>query len=85
MCRDGREIGIPRRTTNIRDLDETKTVPRNKILYRTSKRDTKAVASGVAFGRNMSTVFGGPDDVRTIILSKMVRTVRQGHSAKFSN
>ena len=30
----------------------------------------------------MSTVFGGPDDVRTIILPKMVRTVRQGSFCK---
>ena len=82
MCRDRREIGVPRKTANVRDLDETKTVPRNKILYRTSKRDTKAVASGVAFGRNMSTVFGAPDDVRTIILPKMARTVRQGSFCK---
>ena len=36
----------------------------------------------MAFGRNMSTVFDDPDDVRTIILPKMVRTVRQGSFCK---
>ena len=82
MCKDGKKIGVPQRTANVRDLNETKTVPRNKIMYRTSERDTEAIASGVAFGRNMSTVFGGPDDVRTIILPKMVRTVRQGSFCK---
>lgn len=32
--------------------------------------------SGVEFGRDLKTIFGGPDDIRTIIFPKMVRTVR---------
>ena len=34
--------------------------------------------SGVEFGRDMKTIFGGPDDIRTMIFPKMVRIIRQG-------
>ena len=64
----------------IRDLDEQKTIPRSGIRY---ARDTQTHAllpridvSGVEFGRRMNEIFGGPDDVRTIIFPEMVRTIQ---------
>ena len=48
------------------------------IRYTASKGEAKAAISGVEYGRKMETVFGGPDDIRTIIFSDMVRIIRQG-------
>lgn len=77
-CRGGRHIAVPRRTASVRELDETKTASRNMIRYRASKKELRACTSGVKFGRDMKEIFGGPDDIRTIIFPEMVRTVRQG-------
>ena len=77
-CGDERCIEVPRRTASVRDLDETKTVPRNMIRYTTSKGEVKATISGIEYGRNRETVFGGPDDIRTVIFPDMVRIIRQG-------
>lgn len=46
-------------------------------MYTVSKGDVRATVSGVEFGRDMGKVFGGPDDIRTIIFPSMVRTIRQ--------
>ena len=75
-CCGGEPVEVPRRTANVRCLDETKTVPRNGIVYRTNEDEASIVASGVEFGRDMEKVFGGPDDVRTIIFPNMVRIIR---------
>lgn len=32
-CWDGAHVHVPRRTASVRDLDEIKRVPRNKIIY----------------------------------------------------
>ena len=34
--------------------------------------------SGVEFSRDMTTIFGASDDIRTMIFPTTVRTVRQG-------
>ena len=78
MCWDRTHVHVRHRTANARDLDETKTLPANIITYTASKRDAKTIVSGVAFGRDLKTIFGGPDDIRTMIFPEMVRTVRQG-------
>ena len=77
-CRNGEHVEVPRRSASIRDLDQTKTVRRNTITYTVSKKEPRTCVSGVEFGRNMEKIFGGPDDIRTVIFPKMVRTVRQG-------
>ena len=77
-CWDGAHVHVPRRTANVRDLDETKTVSKNMITYTASKKELRTCISGVTFGRDMEKVFGGPDDIRTIIFPNMVRTIRQG-------
>ena len=48
------------------------------IRYTVSKGEAKAAISGVEYGRNRETVFGGPGDIRTIIFPTMVRIIRQG-------
>ena len=75
-CRGGKLIAVPRRTADVRDLDEIKTVPRNMIMYTVSKKELRTCISGVEFGRDLKTIFGGPDDVRTVIFPEMVRTIR---------
>lgn len=77
-CRDGKCIAIVHRSASVRNLDETRTVPRNVITYMVSKKEPRTCASGVEFSRDMKKVFGGPDDVRTVIFPEMVRTIRQG-------
>ena len=52
-----------------------KTVPRNMITYTAGKGDARTVVSGVEFSKDMKIVFGGPDDIRTIIFPEMVRTI----------
>lgn len=69
-------VKVPRRTANVRDLDETKTVPRNTILYTIQMRKVTTIISRVKCDRSMITIFGGPDDIRTITFSKTVRMVR---------
>ena len=46
------------------------------IRYTASKGEAKAAISGVEYGRKMETVFGGPDDIRTVIFPTMVRIIR---------
>ena len=75
-CRDGAHFHVQRRTANVRDLDKTKTVPRNIIMYTASKRDVRAAVFGVMFGRDMEKVLGGPDDIRTMIFPNMVKSIR---------
>ena len=77
-CRNGQLIEVPRRSASVRELDKTKTVRRNMIRYSAGKREPRACISGVEFGRDMKMVFGGPDDIRTIIFPKMVKIIRQG-------
>lgn len=77
-CLDGRTFGVPCRTANVRDLDETKTVHRSAIRYTADNREVRITASGIEYNRNMIKVFGGSDDIRTTIFSEGVRTIRQG-------
>ena len=77
MCWDRTHVHVLRRTANARDLDETRTLSRNIIMYTVSKREAKTIVSGVVFGRDLKTIFGGPDDIRTMIFPEMIRTVRQ--------
>ena len=77
-CRGGRHIAVPRRTASVRELDETKTASRNMIRYRASKKELSVCISGIECSNDIRKIFGGPDDVRTIIFPEMVRTVRQG-------
>lgn len=50
-CYDGKPINISRTTAGVRDLDETKIVPRNRIAYTAGKAGTKVTISGVEFSR----------------------------------
>ena len=77
-CQDGELIKVPHRSANVRDLDQTKSVRRNMIRYSAGKKELRTCISGVEFGRDMKKIFGGPDDIRTIIFPKMIRTIRQG-------
>ena len=76
-CLDSVPILVPRRTASLRDPDEAKIVPRSGIVYGISKKEPRIAVSGAEFSRDMRTVFGGPDDAKTIIFPSMVRTVRQ--------
>ena len=51
---------------------------RNVICCTVCKREMRTIISGIKFSGAMEKVFGGPDDVRTIIFPNMVRTIRQG-------
>ena len=77
-CRDGKRIVVPRRTASVRELDKTKTVPRNMIRYTASKKESRVHIFGIECSNDIRKIFGGPDDVRTIIFPAMVRTIRQG-------
>ena len=48
------------------------------IKYTAGKGEARATISGIEYDRKMETVFGGPDDIRTVIFSDMVRIIRQG-------
>ena len=50
-CSDKRCIEVPRRTAGVRDLDKTKTVPRNWIVYAVGQGGAKATISGIEFDR----------------------------------
>lgn len=75
-CCSGEPVEVPRRSANVRCLDETRTVPSNGIVYGAGEDGASIVASGVEFGRDMEKVLGGPDDVRTMIFPNMVRIIR---------
>ena len=75
-CLDKRMLYIPRRTTNVRDLDETKTVRKSAIRYTAGDREVRVTASGIEYNRNMITIFGGSDGVRTITFPETVRVIR---------
>ena len=75
-CRVGKRIEILRRTADVRDLDETKIVPRNRIAYAVGEDDVSATVSGVEFDRDMKIVFGGPTNIRTMIFPAMVKVIR---------
>ena len=75
-CRNGELVVVPHRTANVRDLDEMKTVPRSMIRYSAGKKELRTCISGVEFGRDMKIVFGGPDDIRTVIFPTMVQSIR---------
>ena len=81
-CRDLVYIDIIRKTANIRDIDETGEVPNNSVRYTRDKQTQVPVprieVSGVEYTRDMETILGGSDGIRTIIFPNMVRTVRQG-------
>ena len=76
MCRDGTCVYVQRRNSRIRELDNTKTASRNGIRYRAGKKEPRIAVSGTEFGRCMRKIFGGPDDIRTMIFPSMVRTIR---------
>lgn len=47
-------------------------------MYRVDKKELEIVVAGAEFSRNMKEIFGGPDNIRTMIFPNTVRTVRQG-------
>lgn len=81
-CLDKTSICIPQRTASVRDLGVKKSVPRNYITCvkntESQRPEPRVAASGIEFDRFMTKVFGGSDDIRTIIFPTMVRTIRQG-------
>ena len=80
VCRDRMEIEVPRRTANIRGLEEWKMLPSSGVRHTRDaqeKLQPRIDISGVEFDRGMIILFGGPDDLRTIIFPSMLRTVRQ--------
>ena len=87
-CRDGAEAIVLRRTANVRDLGERKTVPGSGVAYARDEHSrallSRIEVSGVEYDRGMETVFGGSDGIRTVIFPRMVRNVRQSsfHEAK---
>ena len=76
VCRDDERVKVPHRRANIRDLNETKIAPRNIIQYKAGQKEPEITVSGVEYSRDMKKILGGPDDVRTIILPSVVRTIR---------
>ena len=82
VCGDLKEVTVLCRTARVRDLDGRKTVPGSSVVY-TRDYDTEALLpkieiSGVEYSRNMETVFGGSDGIRTMTFPNMVRAIRQG-------
>ena len=76
VCRDDERVSVPHRRANIRDLNETKIAPRNMIQYKAGQKKSDIAVSGVEYSRDMKKILGGPDDVRTMILSSVIRTIR---------
>ena len=76
VCRDGVRARFPHRSANIRNLNETKIAPRNMIQYKAGQKGFCIVVSGMEYSRNMVKILAGPDDVRTMILPSVVRTIR---------
>ena len=76
VCRDDERVNVPHRRANIRDLNETKIAPRNMIQYKAGKKEPSIAVSGVEYSRDMVKILGGPNDVRTMILPSVVRTIR---------
>ena len=64
------------KNASVRDLDGTKTVPRNMITYVVSKKEPRTCVSGVEFSRDIKEVLGGPDDIRTMIFPNTVKSIR---------
>lgn len=75
-CWDGACFHVPRRSVDIKNLDEIKTVPKNMITYTVSEEHVRATVSGVELSRNMRCIFGGSDGIRTMIFSTIIRSVR---------
>lgn len=75
-CRDGKCIEVPRRTASVKDLRETKIIPKNRVTYAVGDEEQKITVSGTVFSRDMKIVFRGSDGIRTTIFPCMVRTVR---------
>ena len=48
-CRDGNVVQVPRRSANIRDLDEIKRAPRNQIRYTAGKKEVRTTVSGIEY------------------------------------
>ena len=84
VCSDGALVRVPRKTANVRDLDEVKRDLRNQIRYTAGKKEVRTTVAGIEYDQCMRKIFGGPDDIRTIIFSEGVRTIRQGtfHNVK---
>ena len=76
ICWDGARICVPRMAASVRNLDETKTIPRNGIMYGADKKKLRIAVSGTELSRDARIVFGGPGNVRTMVFPKTVRTVR---------
>ena len=76
VCRDGVRISVSRRSANIRDLGKIKTVSRNMIQYKAGQKEPEITVSGVEYSMDMTKILGGSNDVRTIILPSVVRTIR---------
>ena len=81
VCGDGAPIKVLRRTTSIRYLDKRRTVPGSGVTYardaQTQELAPRIDISGVEYSRNMDTVLGGSDGIRTMIFPSMVRIIRQ--------
>lgn len=82
FCLDGKPIDAPHRTASVRDLDEQVSVPASCVRYARDAREyglqPRIVVSGVELCRDMVSVFGGSDGIRTITLPPQVRNIRQG-------
>ena len=80
FCRDGKPVDAPRRTASVRDLDEQVAVPASCVRYAWDARaygpQPRIVVSGVELCRDMTSIFGGSDGIRTITFPDTIRTVK---------
>ena len=81
MCSDGTFVRVPRKTANVRDLDETNDIPASGVRYakhgKTHELMPSITVSGVEYSPDMTKILGGSDGIRTIIFPKIIKTIRQ--------
>lgn len=81
-CADHTHIQLSPRTAKLRDLNARVERPTNSIIYtkdRKSRRLKPTITpSGAALSRDMKSLFGGSDGIRTVTFPNTVRSVRQG-------
>ena len=79
-CGDEIRVVVPHKTAGVRDPRGSKTVPKNGVRYardaRTHSLETRIGVSGAGFCRDMGTIFGGAEGIRTIVFPKTVKTAR---------
>ena len=81
-CSDDVAVKQVRKMLPTKNLSEQKSVLNSGIMYTKNSQmrtlSPRVGVSGTVFSRDVRTIFGSPDGIRTIAFPTTVRTVRQG-------